>query len=102
MTIDTVFKPLTPTSLVGVSAVQVAPDAQNGGTTFRVRCLVSAYLSWGFKSTITALGAPAAGVAVANTVGMTAGTVETFEIPTAAWFISNVAAAFEITNGQGS
>lgn len=100
MSIDTTFKPQGPTTLVGVTAVQV-DQGQAGSSTIRVRCLVTAYLTWGVASTITAAGAPGA-TPVVNTVGLTAGTVETFEIPIRMFFISSVAAAFEVTPGMGS
>lgn len=104
MSIDTTFQPKSPTFLVGATALQVAPDSQMGVTTFRVRLIVAgpAYLSWGFNNAVTAKGAPAAGVPVANTLGMTvAGSVMYIEVPGNSWFISSVAAAFEITGGQG-
>ena len=101
MSIDTTFHPITQTILVGAAAVQVALDTQQDNTTFRVRCLLAAYLTWGNSNTITAKGAPAAGVPVMNTLGMTAGTVMYIEVPANAFFISSVAAAFEITGGKG-
>lgn len=102
MSIDTTFHPITATYLVGTSALQVAPDTQQDNNTFRVKCLVAAYLTWGNKSSITAAGAPTAGVPVMNTLGMaTVGSVMYIEVPANSWFISSVAAAFEITGGKG-
>ena len=92
------FSPAGPSVLVGVTAVQVPCTAGSGvtGFSFRVRCLVAAYLTWGSTSGVTAVGGP--GV---NTLGMAAGGVETFAFPAASWFIANVAAAFEISPGDG-
>jgi predicted branched-subunit amino acid permease len=102
VSIDTTFHPITPTILVGVTAVQAAVDTQQDNTTFRVRCLVAAYLTWGNKSTITALGAPAAGVPSANTLGMSVvGSAMYIEVPANSFFISSIAASFEITGGKG-
>jgi len=101
MSIDTTFHPITQTVLVGAAAVQVATDTQLDANTFRVRCLVAAYLTWGNKSTITAAGAPAAGVPVMNTIGMAAGGVMYVEVPANSFFIASAAAAFEITGGKG-
>ncbi len=101
-TINTVFQPKTPTILVGVTAIQPATDNQLDAPGVRVRCLVTGYLSWGPKSNITALGAPANNAPVMNTMGMFAGTTETFEIPANFFFISSVAAGFEITGGTGA
>lgn len=100
MSIDTTFRPLGPTQLVGVTPLQAA-DLSSGCSTFRVRCLVAGYLSWGSSSAVTAKGAPAAGSPVADTLGMAAGAVAYLELPYNSWFISNVAAAFEVTPGQG-
>lgn len=102
LSIDTTFHPITQTVLVGTSAVQVAIDTQQDNNTFRVVCKVAAYLTWGNSSSLTAKGAPAAGVPVMNTLGMaTVGTVMYIEVPSNAFFISNVAASFEITGGKG-
>lgn len=102
MSIDTTFHPITQTVLVGVTAVQVATDTQLDANTFRVKCLAAAYLTWGNAAAITAKGAPAAGVPVFNTLGMaTIGSVMYIEVPANSWFISNVAASFEITGGKG-
>jgi len=101
MSIDTTFHPITQTVLVGTTAVQVAPDTQLDATTFRVRCLAAAYLTWG-PTGVTAKGAPAAGVPVFNTLGMSVvGSVMYIEVPSNSFFISNVAASFEITGGKG-
>jgi len=105
MSIDTTFKPIGLTTLVGTSAVQASPDPTSDSracTTFRVRCLVAAYLTWGSQASVTAAGAPGAGTPVNNTIGMSiVGEVEYLEIPYASYFISSVAASFEITPGIG-
>lgn len=90
------------TFLVGVSAVQVV-GAGSGVTTstVRIRCLVSAYLTVGGTSAVTAAGAPGAGSPVSNTIGMSAGGVEVLSMGVGNWFISNVAASFEVTVGEG-
>ena len=107
MSLDSAFTPYgsVGTVLVGVSAVQVLAATGGGagssGQSFRVRCLVTAYLTWGTGSGVTAVGAPSAGTPSANTIGMSAGQVEVFSFPPLAYFISTVAASFEITCGEG-
>jgi hypothetical protein len=101
MSIDTTFHPITQTILVGATAVQVSTDTQLDATTFRVRCLATAYLTWGGNSNITAKGAPGAGVPVFNTLGMTVGSVMYIEVPSNSFFISSAPTAFEITGGKG-
>ena len=100
MSIDTTFRPLGPTSLVGVAAVASGAHLSSGCSTFRVRCLVAAYLSWG-NASVGAPVAPAAGVPSANTLGFNAGDVAYVELPYNVFFISSVAASFEVTPGQG-
>jgi hypothetical protein len=97
------FNPQGSTVLVGTSAVQVPGASSPGGSSggFRVRCLISGYLTWGQTSGVTAAGAPSGGSPVAATVGMSAGATETFKLPPQSYFISNVAASFEITPGEG-
>jgi hypothetical protein len=103
VSIDTVFKPAAPLTLVGVTAVQPAPgDAGRGIYTFRVRCLVTGYFTWGRTAAVVSAGAPAAGVPSPNTIGMTVGGVEVFEIPGDSFFIASSAAAFEILGGSGA
>jgi hypothetical protein len=89
------FEPQGATVLIGVSALQV-PSSNISQRSCRVRCLVSAYLTWGATSGVAAVGGPGA-----NTIGMTAGTVESFIFPANSFFISNVAASFEISPGEG-
>ena len=100
MSVDTTFTPLTPTFLVGVSQIQVAPkDLGSAVSTYRVRCLTAAYLTWG-PTGVTALGAPGAG-GTPNTIGLATGGVIYLQVPPGVFFISSVAASFEITGGQG-
>jgi hypothetical protein len=102
MSIDTTFHPITQTTLVGATAVQVATDTQLDNTTFRVLCLVAAHLTWGNKSTIVANAGPVAGAPVFNTLSMlTVGSVMYIEVPSNSFFIASAAAAFEITGGKG-
>jgi hypothetical protein len=101
MTIDTTFSPLTSTYQIGAAAVQVAPKDLSGAvSTYRVRCLASGYLTWGQTSGVAAAGAPGASP-VANTVGLTTGGVGYLQLPPGVYFISSVAAGFEVTGGQG-
>jgi hypothetical protein len=102
LSIDTTFHPITQTVLVGATAVQVATDTQQDNTTFRVLCVAAAQLTWGNSASITAKGAPTAGVPVFNTLGMlTPGSVMYIEVPANSWFIASAAAAFQITGGKG-
>ena len=96
MSLTSTFQPLGATVLIGTGALQV-PIGSSGGsaTVYRVRCLVTAYITWG-NGLVAAVGGP--GV---NTLGMTAGGIETFTFPAQSFFISNVAASFEMTPGDG-
>lgn len=103
MSVDTTFKPLGNTTLVGVAPTLLygandSPPA--GANTVRVRCLVAGYLGWGPKNSVT-VAAPAAGVPQPNTIGMAANAVEHFEIPPTSFFVSSGAAGFEVTPGTG-
>ena len=100
MSIDTTFRPLGPTVLVGTAAVSPGAHLSSGCSTFRVRCLVSAYLGWG-NDNVGAPVAPAAGVPAVNTLGFSAGDIAYVELPYNVFFISSVAASFEVTPGQG-
>ncbi len=101
MSIDTTFKPSGPTTLVGVTAVApMTRDAAAGVTTFRVRCLVTGYLTWGPTNAVASI-TPAAAPAP-NTIGMTSGGNAAYiEVPAASFFIASAAAAFELTPGSG-
>lgn len=105
---DSTFTPKGPTVLVGTSVVQATGTNPNEQcTSCLVRCLVTGYLSWMTSElgTTTApaitVAAPTAGVPSANTIGMTAGAVQTLGLPVNAWFKASAAAAFEITPGEG-
>ena len=108
MAYDSTFTPKGPTYLIGISAVQAnASNPSEASTSYRVRCLATAYLEWvtnndvGAPPPVLTVTAPSAGVPQTNTMGMTIGGVETFTLPPNAWFQSSVAAAFEITPGEG-
>lgn len=104
MSMDTTFRPMGNTVLVGTAAVAaVNKESAMGVSSFRVRCLVAAYLTWGPTAAVTAAGAPTAGNAgVANTLGMPAGGNAMYiEVPPGSFFISSVAASFEVTPGAG-
>lgn len=97
------FMPLGGTALIGTAATQVPISLANNvyGRVFRVRCLVAGYLTWGPTNAVVAAGAPTAGTPSPNTIGMSVvGGVEDFIFPGASWFISNVAASFEVTPGE--
>ena len=102
MSVDTTFKPIGATTLVGATALQlVDTEASAGDCTFRVRCLVTGYLTWG-PSGVTSKGAPVAGTPSVNTIGMTAGGNAAYiEVPAASFFVSSNAAGFEVTPGSG-
>lgn len=103
---DATFQVWGPSVLVGTTVVQVQSTNGSPPTGYRVRCLVTGYFSWANSSgptppAIPTPTAPTAGVPSYNTIGMTAGGIETFELPPNAYFLSNNAAGFEITPGQG-
>ena len=105
---DSTLTPKGPTVLVGTTVVQVnAANPNEYSVSYRVRCLVTAYLAWSTNNDVTpgapviTATAPSAGTSQPNTLGMTAGAVETFTLPPNAWFVSSVAAAFEVSPGEG-
>ena len=109
MSIDTCFKPTAATISIGTTPVAVSQVSGPGAvTTYRVRCLVAAYLSWGPTSAqATANAVAQAGLIAgtgqaANTVGMFASSVETFELPAGSFLVASAALAFEVTPGQGA
>jgi len=108
MSQDSAFSVWGSTVLVGTTAVQVATSNNQGPTSYRVRCLVAGYFSWApviagtnTVPTILAPAAPTAGVPSVNTIGMSLGGVEVFMLPPNAFFVSNNAAGFEVTPGEG-
>lgn len=98
---DSTFAVWGPVNLIGTTPVQVLTTNGQSPTSYRVRCLVTGYLSWSPNSGVITPVAPTAGVPSANTVGMTAGTVETFALTPNAFFQSSNAAGFEISPGEG-
>lgn len=106
MSVDTVFKPLGPTSLVVATAVQLPSPLQSGSGAymFRVRNLSTSaqYFTYGQNAAITSL-TPAAGAPAPNTIGMIPTSVETFELSGNDLFvIASSATGFEFTPGIGS
>lgn len=99
---DKPFSPLGPTIQVGTSAVQVPLPL--AGNCYRVRCLVTAYLTWSAtNAAVTSVGAPTGATQAtwsANTIGLTAGAVEKLS-NIGPFFIASAAAAFEVTAGDG-
>lgn len=104
MSVDTVFKPIGPLTLVGIAAIKVCLNDGSGMSTYRVRNTAGTvqYFTWGVSSTVVFAGIPTAGAPSPNTIGMLAGSIETFEIPAGVYFIGNVGSAFEFTAGQGA
>lgn len=105
---DSTFTPKGQTVLIGTSVLQAPPtNPSEQATSYRVRCVVSGYLTWAPSETTSAAAptltaaAPTAGNPVTNTLGMLAGGVETFSLPTNCWFKSSVAGGFEVTPGEG-
>lgn len=108
MSVDTTFKPLTPTALLGTAAAQIAADSScaAGMTTFRVSSLLVArgYIAWGPKAAGLAAVAPtgtSATTVSVNTIGVPAGGTVYIEAPASSFFIASAAAAFEVTGGSG-
>jgi hypothetical protein len=105
MSVDTTFKPLSSTFLIGVTATQVINSGAvtAGANTMRIQNILTTrqYLTWGPSSTVTAAGAPAAGAPVPNTIGLAGGESIYLEIPPTSYLIANIAAAFEVTAGTG-
>src|SRR5689334_18659925 len=106
MSQNSAFNPTGPTVLVGTSVVQAPATNMVTPTCYRVRCLVTGYLSWATSQnptapTMSAPTAPTAGVPQDKTLGMTAGGVECFILMQNCYFLSSVAAGFEVTPGEG-
>ncbi len=109
---DNAFTPFGPTYAVTGSAVQVLASVNIGqSTSYRVRNLSSAaaYFVWSpalsptstvAPSTITGT-APVINSPQANTIGMLATSVETFCLPSRAWFLALAGGTFEVTPGEG-
>lgn len=95
------FTQLGPTVLVGTTAVQIFTP-QRTSNVYRVRNISAStqYFTTGPDNTVTAIGAPSAGNPSVRTMGMAAGTVETFT-GLHGWMIATAAASFEVTPGDG-
>ena len=105
---NSAFAPFGPTYLVGTSAVQVLSTNNNGSTSYRVRSLLATtqYLSWapaGVANAAPTITVTAPGASPSPyTLGITPGTVEVFgNLPPNGFFKADIAAAFEITPGEG-
>lgn len=108
MSIDVTFKPLTPTALLGTTPAQIAADSScsAGMTSFRVSSVAAAraYVAWGPHAAGLTAAAPtgtsAATVSV-NTIGVPVGGTVYIEAPASSFFVSSIAAGFEVTGGSG-
>lgn len=107
MSYDSTFAPKGPTTLLGVTVIQILPsNVDEQATSMLVRCLVTGYFAWlpgqlGQTAPAITVTAPTAGAPSANTIGMSIGSVQTFQLPANAWFKASAAAAFEFTPGEG-
>jgi hypothetical protein len=113
MSIDVTFKPLAPTTVVGVAAAQASPQVQSlqqaGVISFRIRNItaLAAVLGWGTSAANTvATAATAAAPQNAITLGGSAtvgvgGVTVYLELPYNTFFIASAAATFEVTPGSG-
>lgn len=106
---EATFTPKGPTVLVTTSVVQVL-TTQDGdrATSYLIRCLATGYLAWApaefaldSTAAVITAAAPSAGNPAANTIGMTAGGIQTLTLPQRAFFKSSVANGFEVTPGEG-
>lgn len=111
MSIETTFKPLAPTTLVGLTAIQASAQPgqlqQAGVTSFRIRNITAtaAVFGWGVSSASAVATAPTA-AAPQNSITVAGGAAIGgpaiyLELPVYTWFISSVAATFEVTPGMG-
>jgi len=110
MAYDSAFSPFGPTHLVGTSSVQIKATNNDNPTSYRIRNLKTTdqYFSWAPPApgdvavTCVTPAAPSAGSPVTNTLGMAGSTTIVISgIPANAWFLSNIAAGFEVTAGEG-
>jgi hypothetical protein len=102
---DKPFQPTGPTILVDNTArlIGINVNANGGaGNNYRIRNLSAnaQYFTHGVASTVTSVGAPAAGTPSANTIGMAGSGVEVFS-GLLAWMIASSATGFEVTPGDG-
>ena len=105
---NSAFAPFGPTYLIGTTAVQVLSTNNNGSTSYRVRALLTTaqYLSWapaGVANAAPTITVTAPGASPSPyPLGITPGTVEVFgNLPPNGFFKADIAAAFEITPGEG-
>lgn len=105
MSVDTTFKPISPTVPFGTTGGAVAlvdKGAYLGVTTFRIRCVTAGYIAWGSTASLAAPSAtPAVGVQLVNTLGFATGQTGYFEIPAASFFRGDGTGVFEVTPGSG-
>lgn len=102
MSVDTTFKPIGKTVVVGPTGGAVQPNdssASAGIITFRIRCTVAGYLTWGGQAVAAAV-APALGTPQSSTLGFAIG-VAYIDAPAASFFRGDGTSAFEITGGTG-
>lgn len=106
MSVDTVFQPKLPTVLVGTAGIQIIPPGTGpaGMMTFRTVNLIASisYLGYGPTAAQAVANAAAPGAAGAYTIAMLPSSVETFEFQSTMFFAANIAAAFNMTPGQGA
>jgi hypothetical protein len=104
------FAPSGPTVLVDTTARQVLSSGGTPTMSYRVRNLgaTTAYFTWatpnnagGGAPTGLSAAAPTAGVPAANVIGMLPQSVETFTLPSNAWFQAGTTFTFEVTPGEG-
>lgn len=99
MSVDTTFKPITPSVSFTTSAVQVVTDKANPGgiTTFRVTNTGSGGIrfSWGGASVASPTGAGP------NTMYVGAGLSVYIEVPVNSYFIGASGATFDVIGGIG-
>ena len=110
MAYDSAFSPFGQTHLVGTTSVQIKATNNDNPTSYRIRNLKTTdqYFSWAPPEpgdaavTCVTPAAPTNGAPVTNTLGMAGtSTIVISGIPANAWFLSNVAAGFEVTSGEG-
>jgi hypothetical protein len=101
--ITAAFQPQGPLTLLGLTPIQIQPATGDGSraSNYRFHCLVAGYFTWASTNLVVPAGAPTAGVPSVNTIGMAAGATEKFTLPVGSWLVSSVAAAFEVSVGEG-
>lgn len=105
---NSAFTPWGPLTSVGTAVVQVQTTSNNQATSYRIRCLVTGYISWA-PAVSTGAAAPTIGTPTApilntpsaNTLGMQAGQVEVIALPPNAYFAASALLGFEVVAGEG-